>query len=191
MPPALRVDHNGSAMRLDPIAISPYDPVWPDAFERERDRIEPVLRPWLARPIEHIGSTSIPGLAAKAIIDMVAVVHTMDDLDTAVGSLGAVGWVHAPEPDDPRPLLSFCTPSIYKRSHHLHVVEQSAQGWRDLLAFRDYLRVHPGLTAAYAALKRELASQHGSDPNRREAYRRGKADFIREVTGLARDRGFS
>ena len=86
---------------------------------------------------------------------------------------------------------SFCTPSISRRTHHLHVVEQWANTWSDLLAFPEYLRTHPGLAAAYTALKRELASQHGSDPNRRQPYRRGKADFIREVTELARQTRFS
>lgn len=74
-------------MRSDPIVISTYDAAWPRSFENQRDRIEPVLRPWLARPIEHIGSTSIPGLAAKSIIDMVAVVHTTDRLEDVVDPL--------------------------------------------------------------------------------------------------------
>ncbi|MDP8907989.1 MAG: GrpB family protein [Chloroflexota bacterium] len=125
-------------------------------------------------------------MAAKAIVDMVAVVHTMDGLEAAVDALRALGWVHAPEPDQAQLFRSFCTPSIATRTHHLHVFEQSSDGWRCLLAFRDYLRAHPGLAAAYAALKRELASQHGSDPNRREPYRVGKAQFIQEVTALAR-----
>lgn len=175
-------------MRLDPIAISPYDHSWPQAFERERQRIQPVLRRWLARPVEHIGSTSIPGMAAKAIIDMVAVVRTMEHFDEVVEPLRALAWVHAPEPHD-TPLRSFCTPGVPRRTHHLHVVEESSDDWRSLLAFRDYLRTHPGLAAGYAALKRELASKHGGDPNRREPYRQGKADFIREVTDLAGESG--
>lgn len=172
-------------MRLDPIVITPYDPMWPNAFARERDRLEPVLRRWLERPIEHIGSTSIPGMPAKAIIDMVGVVSTMDHLDEAIDPLRRLGWVHAPEPHDAVPFRSFCTPSVERRTHHLHVVEESEVDWRNLLAFRDFLRTHPGLASGYAALKRALASQHGSNPNQREPYRRGKADFIREVTALA------
>lgn len=173
-------------MRLDPIVISPYNPLWPRDFETERERIEPVLRPWLARPIEHVGSTSIPGMAAKAIIDMVAVVHTREHLANAIGPLGVLGWVHAPESDDKETLESFCTPSIARRTHHLHIAEEPSDSWRNLLAFRDCLCAHPGLAAAYGALKRELASLHGGDPNRREQYRSGKVNFIREVTAVAR-----
>lgn len=125
-------------------------------------------------------------MAAKAIIDMLAVVHTMHDFETAADPLRALGWVHAPEPDQTQPLQSFCNPSIAQRTHHLHVFEKTSDNWRDLLAFRDYLRAHPGLATAYAALKRDLASQHGSDPNLREPYRLGKATFIQEVTALAR-----
>lgn len=172
-------------MRLDPIVISPYDSRWPQSFEEERDRIEPVLSPWLARPIEHIGSTSIPGMPAKAIIDMVAVIGVIADVLDAVGPLSALGWLQAPEPgDDEHCRRSFCTPSIANRTHHLHVVEEASDQWQELLAFRDYLRTRPGLASGYAALKRELAMIHGSDPNRREPYRRGKSLFIQEVTGL-------
>ena len=172
-------------MRLDPIVISPYDPRWPQLFEQERDRVKPVLSPWLVRPIEHIGSTSIHGMPAKAIIDMVAVIGVIEDVLGAVGPLSALGWFQAPEPgDDGHRRRSFCTPSIANRTHHLHVVEETSDQWHGLLAFRDYLRARPGLTAAYAALKRELATVHGSDPNRREPYRRGKGLFIQEVTEL-------
>lgn len=173
-------------MRRDPIVISPYDPQWPRDFETERDRVTSALQPWLVRPLEHIGSTSIPGMPAKPIIDMLAVVGNVDDLPAADRALAALAWVHAPEPgDDQRRVRSFCTPSIARRTHHLHVVEETSPGWRGTLAFRDYLRARPGLAAAYAALKRELAAQYGGDPNRREAYRAGKAQFVAEVTAVA------
>lgn len=174
-------------MRRDPIVIMPYDPSWPAAFERERARIEPVLGPWLVRPVEHMGSTAIPGMAAKAIIDMLAVVRVIEDVAQAMRPLHVLGWVHAPEPgDEERRMRSFCTPDVARRSHHLHVVEEPSDDWRDWLAFRDYLRTRPGLASAYAALKRDLASKHGADPNRREPYRNGKQAFVREVTALAR-----
>lgn len=173
-------------MRRDPIVITPYDRSWPQAFETERARVEPVLRPWLVRPVEHIGSTAIPGMAAKAIIDMLAVVRVIEDVDQAMRPFQLLSWIHAPEPgDEERRVRSFCTPSVATRSHHLHVVEEDSGDWRGWLAFRDYLRRHPGQAAAYAALKRDLAARHGSDPNRREPYRAGKRAFIREVTELA------
>jgi GrpB-like predicted nucleotidyltransferase (UPF0157 family) len=163
----------------------PYNPCWPQSFAEERDRIEPVLSPWLVGPIEHIGSTSIAGMPAKAIIDMVAVIGVIEDALGAIDPLSVLGWLQAPEPtDDENRRRSFCTPSIAHRTHHLHVVEEASDLWRGLLAFRDYLRTHPGLASAYAALKRELATMHGSDPNRREPYRRGKSSYIQEVTEL-------
>ena len=173
-------------MRLDPIVIRPYDPAWPHAFEMERDRIEPALRPWLTHPIEHMGSTSVPGLPAKPIIDMLAVVRNVGDVQQTIPALRSLGWVEAPEPgDEEHRKRSFCTSSVAIRTHHLHVVEEDSSRWPDWLAFRDFLRAHAGLAGAYAALKRELAEQHGGDPNRRDAYRSGKARFIEEVTELA------
>lgn len=173
-------------MRRDPILIVPYDPAWPEAFAAARDRIEPVLAPWLVRPVEHMGSTSVPGLPAKPIVDMLAVVRDIGDVPAAVSGLEAANWVPAPEPgDEAERRLSFCSPTVANRTHHLHVVEERLPDWPSWLAFRDYLRSHPGLAGAYAALKRELAAWHGADPNQRDAYRQGKAAFIREVTFIA------
>jgi selT/selW/selH-like putative selenoprotein len=173
-------------MRQDPIVIVPYDPEWPQAFERERNRIEAALRPWLARPVEHIGSTSVPGLAAKAIIDMVAVVRDIDEIQQAAALLERLGWLRTAELGEAEGRVrSFCTPTVANRTHHLHVVEESSERWRGWLAFRDYLGTHPGLASGYASLKSDLAARHGADPNQRGPYRAGKAAFIQEVTEIA------
>lgn len=158
-----------------------------DVDSRRLAECVPYLRtPWLARPGQDMGSTSIPRLAAKAIVDMLAVVRVIDDVDQAHGPLHDLGWVHAPEPRDAeRRVRSFCTPNVGQRSYHLHVVEEGPRDWQGWLAFRDYLRAHPGLASAYAALKRELAAIHGAAPNRREPYRQGKRAFIHEVTEIA------
>ncbi len=172
-------------MRVDPIVICPYDPSWPESFARQCDQIRPLLRGWITRDIEHIGSTAVPGLAAKPIIDMLAIV---DDIHAKQASdlLDSVGWVHAPEPfDEAERKLSFCYPSVARRTHHLHVVEGSSGEWRGWLAFRDYLRSHQDTVVAYADLKTRLADAHGHDPNDRDAYRRGKAAFIRTITEQA------
>jgi len=160
-----------------------YDPRWPGSYSEEQQRLTPVLAPWLTRPIEHVGSTSVPGLVAKPIIDMVAVVADIESFDGAVPALGAVGWVSAPEPlDAVNREMSFCTPSVQRRTHHLHVVEEASSSWREWIAFRDYLRVRPELAVEYGALKTRLAAEHGGDPNERDAYRAGKAAWIRAVT---------
>ena len=165
--------------RRDPIEIVPYDDGWPAAFERQRSRVEPVLRPWLVGPVEHIGSTSVPGLPAKPIIDMLARVTDHRHTAGIVEAMATVGWVHAPEPgDDEARKWSFCFPGIARRTHHLHVHEVESPVWRSLPAFRDHLRTHPGDAAEYARLKMLLAA---ADAHDRPRYRAGKAPFITDL----------
>jgi GrpB-like predicted nucleotidyltransferase (UPF0157 family) len=166
-------------MRLDPIKIVEYDARWPALFEQQRRRVEPVLAPWLVRPIEHMGSTSVPGLPAKAIIDMTAVVRDYDECTAAFDGLAALGWCLAPEPGDSAARKwSLCFPTIEHRSHHLHIVEATWTGWQTWLAFRDHLRETPADRDEYARIKRELAE---ADDRDRPAYRAGKAPFIAGV----------
>jgi GrpB-like predicted nucleotidyltransferase (UPF0157 family) len=178
--------------REDPIVIVPSDPSWPAAFERERARLEPVLAPALVRPLEHLGSTAVPGLAAKPIIDMLAVVGDVDEVAVLVPLVVGLGWCGAPEPGDvDGRRRSLCFPSVAQRTHHLHVVEERSDGWRGWLAFRDRLRSDPVAAEEYASLKRDLALRHGADPDDRAAYRAGKADFIRRNTAAALEGGGS
>ncbi len=173
-------------MRLDPIVIVPYDPAWPARFDQQRARLAPVLRPWLTRGVEHLGSTAVPGLPAKNIIDVLAVVDEIDAVRDARPSLHELGWRDAPEPeDDADRRLSFCYPSVARRTHHLHVVEARDPAWVGWLAFRDYLRRHDAVARAYGELKVRLALEHGGDPDDRQAYRDGKAAFVTAVTRRA------
>lgn len=164
--------------RQDPIRIIGYDPRWPAAFEQQRIRVESALRPWLLRPVEHIGSTAVPGLPAKPIIDMLALVPSYDESAGVTEAMAAVGWVAAPEPGDAdRRRRSFCFPAVAWRTHHLHVWEP-ASAWHQLLAFRDHLRTHPADATRYAELKTELSARHSDD---RPAYRAGKSALIGEI----------
>jgi GrpB-like predicted nucleotidyltransferase (UPF0157 family) len=173
-------------VREDPIVIVDHRPEWAAEFDREAARLGSVMGPVLVRPIEHIGSTAIPGLAAKPIVDMVAVVDDIDRVASVEQGVAALGWIAAPEPgDEAQRRRSFCFPSVARRTHHLHVVEERSSGWRGWIAFRDHLRAHPELGAEYEARKRDLAARFGSDPNDRDSYRSGKADWIREVTAAA------
>jgi GrpB-like predicted nucleotidyltransferase (UPF0157 family) len=173
-------------MREDPIVMTPYDPDWPRSFDAERRRIAPLLGQFLVRPIEHVGSTSVPGLLAKPIIDMVAVVRDIGEVSALREPLGRTGWVHAPEAlDEVERRLSFCHPTIAHRTHHLHVVEESFYGWREWLAFRDYLRARPELCVEYGRLKQGLADEFGSVPNERDPYRSGKSAWVTLVTARA------
>ncbi len=160
----------------------PYDPSWVVSFDRQAAVIDEALQPWLIGTVEHIGSTAVPGLVSKPIIDMLAVAD-ISCAPAATQLLEGLGWISAPEPtDEVLRKLSFCTPSVERRTHHLHVVEQSSSGWRGWLAFRDVLRLRPDLVTEYGELKSRLADSHGADPNQRDAYRAGKAGWISRVT---------
>jgi GrpB-like predicted nucleotidyltransferase (UPF0157 family) len=142
-------------------------------------RVEPVLGPWIVGSVEHIGSTSIPGLAAKPIIDMVARIADYQRTAGLVEAMSGIGWTHAPEPGDEQARKwSFCFPDIGWRTHHLHIVEAAADNWQSLLAFRDHLRTHPDDAAEYGRLKTLLAA---ADAHDRPRYRAGKAPFIQDL----------
>lgn len=171
-------------VRRDPIVIRTYDAAWATAFREQAQAIEDALPGWLTAPIEHIGSTAVPGLPAKPIIDMLAIIPDYDRFAAAVARLERIGWVHAPEPADrERRRWSLCFPDAAHRTHHLHVVEHDSDGWRDWLLFRDFLRTHPDAAARYAACKQRLAKADSDD---RAAYRAGKAPLITELMDQAR-----
>lgn len=170
--------------RRDRIVVREHDPAWAESFADQCDALTPALASHLALPIEHIGSTAVPGLPAKPIVDMLAVVHSYDEVGPVLPTLEGAGWVLAPEPgDEERRRWSLCHPTVEHRTHHLHVVEESSSGWRTWLAFRDHLRSHPADRDEYARIKRDLA---GADDQDRTAYRAGKAPFIERVlAGIA------
>ncbi len=168
-------------MRLDRIHIVDYDPAWPILFDEQREPLEMALQPWLVGSIEHMGSTSIPGLPAKPIIDMLARVPDYDRCEGIFAALANVGWVAAPEPGDvANRKYSACYPRVEYRSHHLHIVEEHSGDWPGWLAFRDHLRACPEDRDRYARIKRDLAAADDQD---RPAYRAGKAPFITGVLG--------
>jgi GrpB-like predicted nucleotidyltransferase (UPF0157 family) len=159
-----------------PVAIEPYSDEWPRRFAEERDVLEEALRPWLAGPIEHIGSTAVPGLAAKPVIDIMAAVESLEASRPALARLAPLGYLYAPYRAEIMHWL--CKPSPEVRTHHLHLVPIDSQLWKDRIAFRDRLRSEPALAEAYASLKRDLARMYVND---REAYTDGKQPFVEMV----------
>ena len=138
------------------LKIVPYDPRWPLAFAAEAVRLREALGP-LALRIEHNGSTSIPGLAAKPIVDIQISVALLQPIAAFGTPLRAIGYVHLPDPDD-----SFCPffhrPSQWPHTHHVHVVQLGGAEERRTLAFRDYLREHGDTAREYEQFKRDLAT---------------------------------
>jgi GrpB-like predicted nucleotidyltransferase (UPF0157 family) len=155
------------------IRIVPYDSAWPSLFETERDLLRGLLAPWLTGPIEHIGSTSVPGMPAKRIIDMMAAVKDLNASREAIPTLENVTYCYAPYRADVEHW--FCKPRPSARTHHLHLVPYGSPLWNETLIFRDRLRREPAIAARYIALKLRLAQAHPMD---REAYTEGKMTFV-------------
>jgi GrpB-like predicted nucleotidyltransferase (UPF0157 family) len=160
----------------EPIHLVPYDELWPRRFEEERVLLESVLAPWLAGPIEHIGSTSVPGLKTKPIIDIMAGVHDLPSSTNARTALVSVGYVYFPY--RPEVMHWFCKPWPSRRTHHLHLVPVGSKLWSDRIIFRDHLRGSGRARKDYAELKITLAERHRLD---REAYTDAKSGFVRSV----------
>jgi GrpB-like predicted nucleotidyltransferase (UPF0157 family) len=164
----------------EPVHLAPYDPAWARRFAEERDRLARVLGPWLAGPIEHIGSTAVGGLAAKPVIDIMAAVRDLHSSLDARSVLAPHGYVYFPYRADV--MHWFCKPSPTQRTHHLHLVPGGSALWAERVAFRDYLRASPEARAEYAALKASLAERHRFD---REAYTDAKGPFIQRIVDRA------
>jgi GrpB-like predicted nucleotidyltransferase (UPF0157 family) len=147
----------------DRIALIPYDPEWARRFEAERVLLEPALAPWLKDGIHHIGSTAIPGIAAKPVIDMIAGVRDLEEARAAFGPLREHSYLAAPH--RPHEAHHFSKPSLRlsELTHGLHLTEPGSDLWRERFAFRDALRRNPALAAEYEALKVRLAREHGDD----------------------------
>jgi GrpB-like predicted nucleotidyltransferase (UPF0157 family) len=152
-----------------------YDPAWPAVFEAlaapVRDAVDN-----LGAEVEHVGSTAVPGLAAKPVIDMDVVVASPDDVPAAIELLSALGYVHEGD-EGISGREAFRWPPGAAR-HHLYVVVAGSAPHLDHIRFRDHLRADPEAAAEYAALKRELALRHRAD---RDAYTDAKADYVATV----------
>jgi GrpB-like predicted nucleotidyltransferase (UPF0157 family) len=162
-----------SSFEDEPIRIVPYDPAWPSRFSEERAKLEEAIGPWIVGGIHHVGSTAVPGLEAKPIIDILVGVRDLDESRACFGPLTRLGYTYAPYL--PEEMHWFCKPHPSRRTHHLHLVPIGSKRYEAELAFRDRLREDPELAGEYAALKRRLAARFEND---REAYTDAKAEFI-------------
>ncbi|MBL8145130.1 MAG: GrpB family protein [Anaerolineae bacterium] len=162
------------------IVIADYDPAWPVLAAEEIARIRASLGDRLLA-IEHVGSTSVPGLAAKPLLDLMGGLQTLDEARVCVPHTEALGYHY--EPGDSIPdRVYFNKGPEGARTHHLYLVELGGEYWVRHIAFRDALRADPALAADYAALKRLLAAKYGTD---RLGYTEAKSDFITAVEAKA------
>jgi GrpB-like predicted nucleotidyltransferase (UPF0157 family) len=173
------------------VAIVPYDARWPARFREERAHLLSCLPADLVRRVEHFGSTAVPGLAAKPIVDMLIEVADLEATRRRiVPILESQGYEYLWRPthgDDGPPFYAWFIKRDARtgeRTHHIHMVEAHFEHWESLL-FRDYLIAHPDVAREYAALKLRLAAAH---PNDRIAYTRAKTEFVRGVTDRAKTR---
>jgi len=169
--------------------IADHESAWANAFDAERHRIARALGT-LACRIDHNGSTSVPGLAAKPIIDIQVSVERLQPLNRYAAPLAELGYVHVPHPDD-----AFCPffhrPDTWPHTHHVHVVQAGGDEERRTLAFRDYLREHPAVAREYGLLKRRLAHEYDLETlSGRDGYANAKGEFIERVVGIALEAGY-
>ena len=162
----------------DPVELSPYSPLWPAVFELERDRLA-ALFAGEDIAIEHIGSTAVPGLGAKPIIDIMLGVATLDVVDARIAALVDDGYRYVKEFEVAMPERRyFDKREGHPGRFHLHAVVKGSPFWVRHLAFRDALRADPALAERYWKVKQRMAARHPGD---RSAYTDGKTDFIRGV----------
>ncbi len=157
-----------------PVTIVAYNPEWPAFYENERKLVQSVIGANIIQ-IDHIGSTAVPGLGAKPIIDILASMESQEIADNSLPYLAEIGYTDVtPEPQEPD--WFFC---LGKHSngqvYHLHIVKHGTAHWKKHIVFRDILRLNPDVAEEYFELKKELASKFRDD---RVAFTDGKAEFI-------------
>lgn len=181
------------------IILVEYDDEWPNAFAREAAAIRAAMGSAALR-IDHVGSTSVPGLAAKPIIDIQVSVTRLKPLEPHADALRRIGFAHVslPVPDDPGVEHAdavypfFQKPSAWPPTHHVHLCAAGSAQERNHLIFRDYLRDHPNAAAAYLELKKSLADRHaGNTLESRERYSLGKTEFVFSILDAASAAGYT
>ncbi len=157
---------------VEPIEVVPYDMAWPALFRQTGDALRVALGP-VALRIDHIGSTAVPGLAAKPVIDVQISVASFEPLDAFRRPLEALGYVF--RADNPELTKRYFREAPGARRTHIHVRRAGSWNEQYALLFRDYLRAHPDAAARYAAVKRDLARRYRHD---RTGYTDAKGPII-------------
>jgi GrpB-like predicted nucleotidyltransferase (UPF0157 family) len=170
-----------SKWQNEPVRLVPHDAGWATLFEEEAGHLRQVIGAWVTGGVHHVGSTAVPGLDGKPIIDILVGVESLEASKPCIELLQELDYLYSPYRAEV--MHWFCKPDPARRTHHLHLIPTGYARFADELAFRDYLRAHPDRAKEYGALKRSLAAEHAED---REAYTRAKAHFVEAVTAMAR-----
>jgi GrpB-like predicted nucleotidyltransferase (UPF0157 family) len=161
------------------VQVIPYTPLWASLFEEEHKRLSAALGT-LAVDIQHVGSTSVPGLVAKPILDVGVAIASEADADACVPLLEALGYTYEGYRGASEGYF-FNLGAETRLTHYLHMLLIDSEGWRNYLRFRDTLIVHPEIRDQYMRLKQALALQYAAD---RPAYTAAKAEFIQSVLAM-------
>lgn len=162
------------------VQIFPFNPAWGEFFAAEKGRLTQVLRERVVE-IQHIGSTSIPGMPSKPILDIGVSVVDFEDAKECVDPVVGLGYTYLGEHGIRR--RHFFTRGN-PRTHHIHMLESSSRAWRAHLWFKTFLSEHADYAREYAQLKFDLAEIYKTDP---DAYQEGKDDFIKRILSLAEE----
>jgi len=177
-------------MSADRINIVPYDSGWPRRFEAEAVLLRMALGD-LALRIDHVGSTAVPGLAAKPVIDIQVSVVSLEPSRAFRELLSTVGYAHINIGAFDSVYPFFQKPQEWPSTHHVHLCRHGSHEERTHLVFRDYLRDHPATAAQYETLKRTLAAAHaGASFEERERYSLAKTPFISAIIETALRQGY-
>lgn len=167
------------------IDIVPYDPKWPKAFEEEKSFLKNKF-PKIIKRVEHFGSTAVPGLSAKPIVDMLVEATSFEEVKkTIVPILRSFGYDYFWRPEIDRPPMYawfIKRDASGKRTHHIHIVEADSKLW-DRLYFRNYLRKFSKEAKKYEELKTSISKKY---PNDRETYTKAKTEFVVSLTEKAK-----
>lgn len=155
-----------------PLVVA-YNPTWPQSFQTAKAKILEAIGPQV-ESVHHVGSTSVPGLAAKPIIDILVGVHDWEEARVTIPPLQRIGWEFRGQRGIPCRHYFVIRVPDGRRTHHLHMLELTSTPYADMLAFRNHLRTHPTAATQYATLKRRLAAHPA-------AYQQSKAPFIQRV----------
>lgn len=171
--------------KADAIELVPYDMQWPKMAKQEIDHLRKIFPVDQIIDIQHVGSTAIPDILSKPIIDIQIAVHSLSAIkQKAIEILEKLGYVYWYDNPDPERLffVKGMPPFGKKRTHHVHIVEPSSKHWKEKIAFRDYLIAHPDVAREYEKIKIKFATQYQYD---REKYTDAKTTFIKEILLMA------